>query len=289
LAHDLRRTIPIVSVFRIESVLAASRCERAIASTLIRVLVAFAVAAGVVASLHSPAEGARGEPIKLVWEEGDVAGMTSIFPPEGDVPIGFVSYRQHRQGDLLHLSRIARFRDGSSDEDTAEARVDGTLKAIGGRSIIRDASGEVIVDLTIDVTGGRIHGSWGKGEERKTFDRAVELPPNTYWGPLIFVALKNFDANEVDGRLVFRTVAPTPEPYVLDLELRRDGQKEIERFGAKLTTEHLSLRPSIHWMVDPIVRIVAPPTDFLILDGEPPALARFTGPRNFAGEEIRLE
>jgi hypothetical protein len=50
-----------------------------------------------------------GDPIRLAWVEGDVAGMTSIFSPDGTSTIGFVEYRRHRHGDMLEAVRIARF------------------------------------------------------------------------------------------------------------------------------------------------------------------------------------
>jgi hypothetical protein len=64
-----------------------------------------------------------GDPIRLAWVEGDVAGMTSIFSPDGKSAIGFVEYRQHRRGHVLEAVRIARFSDGSSDEDRATVRI----------------------------------------------------------------------------------------------------------------------------------------------------------------------
>jgi hypothetical protein len=59
--------------------------------------------------------------------------------------------------------------------------------------------------------------------------------------------------------------------------------------GGKLDVVLLSLRPTINWLVDPIVRRIAPSTQFFIQPGAPPALARYEGPRNYAGQEIRLE
>src|SRR5437870_6499682 len=58
-----------------------------------------------------------GEPIRLAYVEGDVAGMSSILSPDGKSTIGFLEYRQHRRGEILEISRIAHFEDGSSDED----------------------------------------------------------------------------------------------------------------------------------------------------------------------------
>jgi hypothetical protein len=39
----------------------------------------------------------------------------------------------------------------------------------------------------------------------------------------------------------------------------------------------------------PIIRMFAPETTFLVQAGAPPSLARFDGPRNFAGQKIRIE
>ena len=45
--------------------------------------------------------------------------------------------------------------------------------------------------------------------ERQTYDEKVNLPAGTYWGPLIFIVVKNFDQNASDGQL-----APTVEDKV---------------------------------------------------------------------------
>ena len=230
-----------------------------------------------------------GEAIRLVWSEGDVAGMSTIWAPDGTEPVGFVEYHQTRRGDRLSSLRTARFRDGSSDEDSAEADVGDTLQAISGRSIIRDVDGEAIVDLRIDVEAGRIEGSVGRGEDRRTVDERVTLPPGTYWGPLIFIVLKNFEANAEGGHVVFRTVAPTPKPMVLDMQISRGEAGVLERTGLRLDARRFELSPTIHWAVDPLIRLIAPRATFWMLPGEPPALARFTGPRNYARQGIVIQ
>lgn len=237
-----------------------------------------------------PAAGRdAGDPILLTWVEGDVAGITSIFSPDGKSTIGFVEYRQHRRGDMLEARRIARFSDGSSDEDRATVRIGKTLQTLGGRSIIRNTKGVPTVDITIDVAGGHITGFSGLGDERQSYDEHVELPPGTYWGPLIFMVIKNFEQNAADGRLVFRTVVATPKPRVFDMELLRQDPISITRRGGKIDAVNFVLRPTVNWLVDPIIRAFAPDTNFFVQSGAPPALARFEGPRNYAGQKIRIE
>jgi hypothetical protein len=241
--------------------------------------------------LAASAAGARSgdEPIRLAWTEGDVAGMSTIYRSEG-AAIGFIQYHQHRRDNVLSAVRVARFADGSSDEDHAEARVGTTLQAIAGRTIIREPDGETVVDLTIDVARGRLTGSYGRGAQRRSIDEAVALPPATYWGPLIFLVLKNFDANAEDGRVRFRTVAPTPKPIVLQMELQEVGDPVmLDRMGARLDTRQFELRPTIHWTIDPLVHLIAPNTRFWVLPGDPPALARYAGPRNYGRQPIRIE
>jgi hypothetical protein len=229
-----------------------------------------------------------GEPIQLTWIEGDVAGQNPIFAAEGGKRLGIVVYRQHRRGDLLEATRVSYFADGSSDEDTAVARVGRTLEAVRGRSIIRDARGRAIVDLHIDVAGGRITGFYDDGE-RHVVDVQQKLEPATYWGPLIFIAVKNFDANAEDDRVRFLTVAPTPKPRVLTMELVRSGRTSIDRYGTAVPVEQYTLRPTLGWLVDPIVQRWVPSTQFFVEPGEPPSLARYAGPRNYQRQEIRLE
>src|SRR5215472_9295559 len=164
-----------------------------------------------------------GDPIRLQWQEGDVAGVTRILSADGGRTIGFIDYHQRRSGDHLEIVRVAHFNDGSSDEDQAEARIGETLEGLRGRSIIRDAHGHETVDVAIDVAGGHISGFSGRGANRQTYDEQLTLPPGTYWGPLISLVVKNYDANAADDRVVFHTVALTPKPRAIDLELVPDG------------------------------------------------------------------
>jgi hypothetical protein len=245
----------------------------------------------IVATLAArPAAGRdSGDPIRLAFVEGDVAGLTSIFSPDGKSTIGVVEYRQRRRGDILEVVRIARFTDGSSDEDRATVRIGKTLQTLRGRSTIRNIKGVRTLDMTIDVTGGRITGFSGLGAKRALYDERVELPPGTYWGALILLVIKNFDQNATDGRLVFQTVVCTPKPRVIDMELLRQDQSSINRHGGRIDAVRFGLRPTVNWLVDPILRAFTPETNFFVQPGAPPALVRFEGLRNFAGQQIRIE
>jgi hypothetical protein len=230
------------------------------------------------------------DPIHLDWSEGDVAGFNAIYAERDSRAIGSVQFHQQRTGDLLRTIRVARFSDGSSDEDEAVARIAGDrLYAVGGRSILRDRRGQVVVDLQIDVAAGRLTGFYLDDGVRLDFDETAALSAGTYWGPLLFLVLKNFAANAEDGRVRFRTVAPTPRPRVFTMELVESGQRTLQRPGGALDVERYMLRPVINPMIDPLLRVVLPPVEFLVDRGEPPALARFAGPRNYGGQEIRLE
>jgi hypothetical protein len=48
-------------------------------------------------------------------------------------------------------------------------------------------------------------------------------------------------------------------------------------------------RPDVQVLVDPIIHMIAPESEFLVQLGAPPTLARFAGPRNFAQQQIRIE
>lgn len=230
-----------------------------------------------------------GEPIKLAYVEGDVAGMSSILSADGKTVLGFLEYRQHRRGDVLEISRIAHFQDGSSDEDRVEAHVGKTLRSIKGRMIIRDTKGTPTVDISIDIAAGRITGFSGLGKKREEYAEDAKLSPATYWGPLLGIVLKNFEGNAVDGRLAFHTVVPTPKPRVFDMEFVRKEKGSTSRIGGKIANVRFALSPTVNFLLDPVIRMFTPKTDFYMQPGHPPAMARFAGPRNYAGQGIRIE
>ena len=76
---------------------------------------------------------------------------------------------------------------------------------------------------------------------------------------------------------------------VLDMAITRGSSATLERVGAPLETRRYELTPTIHWSLDPIVRLIAPEATFFMLPGEPPSLARFRGPRNYARQGIMIE
>ena len=140
------------------------------------------------------------EPIKLAYLEGDLGGFSNILDKDGKEIIGVVTYTQQRKGDTLEAKRVAWFKDGSSDEDTTVAKVGKTLRTLRGQSIIRDPSGETIVDMRVDVAQGRVWGFYGQGKDRTEFDDRGKIPIGTYFGALVNLVLKNFDANVEGGK-----------------------------------------------------------------------------------------
>ncbi|HSP99511.1 MAG TPA: hypothetical protein VL049_19995 [Candidatus Dormibacteraeota bacterium] len=236
-----------------------------------------------------PARADTTEPIKLTYLEGDYAGTTTVWSEDGKRILGYIAYRQYRQGDRLRIERTAYFRDGSSDEDTAEAQVGDRLRAIGGRSVIRDTRGKAVVDLRIDVAARRVSGFYVDAGKRETVDEEVDIGPGTYWGPLYQLVVKNFAANAADGKVVVQSVVPTPKPRVIDMQFARDGGGTVKRPGGSTRADRITLLPTVNFLIDPILQRLVPKTEFLIVPGEPPLLARFTGPRNYAGQMMRLE
>jgi hypothetical protein len=249
---------------------------RALAALLLLLLPALAVA-------REP-----GDPIKLEYVEGDVSAQQIIQDPQGKT-IGVILYRQRRRGNVLETRRVAHFEDGSSDEDIAVARVGKTLEAMSGRTIIRDRKGQSVVDIKIDVAGGRVDGFYRDGDERKTVDDREKLEPGTYWGALIFIVAKNYAANAENGKLEFKTVVPTPKPRVLTMELEPAGGGSVKIAGLTRKVEKYTLRPTLGFLIDPILHRFSPTTEFDMEGTDPPGLVRYEGPRNYAGQIIRLE
>lgn len=242
-----------------------------------------------VALAGSAAPAATTDPIKLTYLEGDYAGATTIWSEDGKRILGYVAYRQHRQGNRLKVERTAYFKDGSSDEDVAEAEVGDRLRALNSRSIIRNTRGKSVVDLRVDVAGKRVTGFYLDDGKKQTVDEELDIGPGTYIGPLYQFVVKNFAANAADGKVVVQSVVVTPKPRVIDMEFARDGDSTVTRAGGTIKAERITLLPTVNFLVDPILQRLVPKTEFLVDDGHPPSLVRFTGPRNYAGQMMRLE
>jgi hypothetical protein len=73
------------------------------------------------------------------------------------------------------------------------------------------------------------------------------------------------------------------------MELVREEKTSIARAGSKLPAQRFSLSPSINVLLDPLIKMIVPKTDFFMQAGRPPALVRFAGPRNYGNQKIRIE
>jgi hypothetical protein len=155
--------------------------------------------------------------------------------------------------------------------------------------VIRDRRGKPIVDVRIDVADKRLRGFYLEDGTRHEVDEAVEIGPDTYWGPLFQLVVKNFDANATDGVLVVHSVVLTPKPRVIDMEFKRTGTATVRRTAARIEAERFSLLPTVNFLIDPILQRFVPETIFFIAPGKPPSLVRFEGPRNYQGQMIRIE
>lgn len=76
---------------------------------------------------------------------------------------------------------------------------------------------------------------------------------------------------------------------LFDLEVLRQEQSRIHRRGGAIDVVRFALRPTVNWLIEPIIRMFAPETTVSRQPGAPPSLARFDGPRNYAGQRIRIE
>lgn len=229
-------------------------------------------------------------PIKLAYVEGDIGGTQTIWSEDGKRVIGLIEYRQLRKKDLLVVSRTAHFKDGSSDSDEAEVRVGGDrLESIRGRMTIRDRKGKATVDLKVDVAAKRVTGFYTDDGKRHEVDEELDIGPGTYWGPLFAIVLKNLAANADGDALVFSTVAVTPKPRALDMRFTRVGPAKITRTGGAVTATRFTLLPTVNFLIDPILKRFVPETNFYVDGEKPPTIVRFVGPRNYAGQTMRLD
>jgi hypothetical protein len=103
---------------------------------------------------------------------------------------------------------------------------------------------------------------------------------------------RSFKPKKCEKPLPARSLGVFALPQIIapeTLHYLAQGNSVVVRPGGKLDVEKFAMRPTINWLVDPIIQRLVPTTEFYVRTGEPPALARYEGPRNYAGQEIRLE
>lgn len=229
--------------------------------------------------------GAAAAPVPVPETISSLEGVREdehvVLAADGGAPLGVQRLRAWRNGEILHLELDRRFANGERSREEATARINGILEPLEfHKKGIQDGEAE---SQDMDFRTGIVKATI-KGETRQY---ELDLPPDTYVGPLLAVASAQVTADPTRfGE--FSTVALTPEPkvYRLRAEVVERGAVDL---GAGLQRAYeVRLRPDLGAVKNVLFASFLPAHHFWFADDPSRQFLAFRGTLGYEGQAVRI-
>ena len=237
----------------------------------------------------------------LLWAAGGAAAPLPVRLPEGNAH-GFLLVRTLAgetiaSGELVQTPHrgvitsrlLLHFTDGSLYDETVTFSQKEVFRLESYRLVRRGPSFPT-ADIAFDRQSGqyRVRQQDKKESEEKTTSGQLEMPPDLYNG-MTSTLLKNLPRGT---SATVQLVAFTPEPRLLTMELKPEGEEQ-GRVGktAKPVTHYLVKLElgGLAGLIAPVIGKQPPDLHYWLVAGDVPAFVRFEGPMFQHGPVWRLE
>ena len=229
-------------------------------------------------------------PVSVRFIEGATHGFLALRTANGDLIA---------TGDLLQVGRrgqvesrmVFRFKDGSVRDETVVFTQQRVFTMQSYHLVRRGPAFTEDTEISLERASGkyRVNTKARKDGQEKVLDGTLELPTDVYNGMVITVA-KNLHKGASE---TVHTVAFTPTPRLIQLELAPAGEHKVLIGELAKTATHYVLRPRLGpWLKVFATLLGRVPPDsqaWIVTDNEPPAFVRFEGPLDPTGPVWRVE
>jgi hypothetical protein len=232
---------------------------------------------------------ATAAPVPVRFAEGVTHGFLVLRAVDGAVLA---------HGDLLQVSRdgeidkrmVFHFKDGSAFDERATYTERGVY-ALKSYSLSKSGPAfEMDTEISMTPATGayRVTTRDRKGGAEKRFEGKLELPADVYNG-MILTIVKDLPKGSAE---IIHYVAFTPEPRVIELELKPVGEQKITVGELTKTAVHYVMKPRLGmWLKLFATMLGRMPEDLhaWILTDEVPAFVGFEGSLTTPGPVWRIE
>jgi len=228
------------------------------------------------------------DPIDVRFVEGSTRGFLLLRSSGGEV-LGDGEQLQVLRDGGVETRLIFRFKDGSSHEETVFFTQRKVFTMHKYRLVQRGPSFPKPLDASLDRATEQYKVKYRAEENRQEEqdEGKLDLPPDAYNG-MISMVLKNLPRGIT--RTV-HTVAFTPKPKVVKLELSPAGEVPFSFGTIRRNATHYLLKPQLG-ILGPIASLFGkhpPDYRYWIINGEAPAFLAFEGPLYPQGPIWRVE
>jgi hypothetical protein len=231
-----------------------------------------------------------GAPVSVRFLEGSLHAFLALRSLDGTF-LATGDLVQIRRSRTIESRTTFHFKDGSIFDERVIFTQQRVFKLEDYHLIYSGAAFASDADFSLNRTFGKYRVKTKRHEDGKeeVLDGSLNLPLDVYIGGMVLIVAKNL-SNEA-GETV-HTVAFTPTPRLIQLELLPAGQHKALVGQLTMNTTHFVIKPHLGaWLklISKLVGQTPPDSHTWIAFDQVPAFVKFEGPLYMAGPAWRIE
>lgn len=210
-------------------------------------------------------------------KEGLVHGFLLLRALDGKV-LADGDLIQTAEGDRVTTRLVFRFKDGSLHDETTVFSEHGDFRLLTDHLIQKGPAFEHPVEVTIDVSKGKVTVLHEEGHKAKVDSEHLKLPADLANG-ITLVLMKNIYPEALETNVSM--LVATPEPRMVKLKISPHGEESFRIGDTERKATHFVVKVELGGLTGVLAEVFGkepPDTNVWILEGEAPTFVRSEGP-----------
>lgn len=228
------------------------------------------------------------EPVQVHHPEGTLHGFLALSNQQGQI-LADGDLIEVVRGDRVKSHLTFHFKDGSSDDETAEYTQRGVFRLISDHHIQKGPYFPHPLDMTIDVAKGiAVTRSAGKDGKDDVSTSKIKMPSDLYNG-LVIPVIKNISPDAGETKVSMIVAAPKPRLVTLNMMPMSPGTFYLAGMARKATVYEIKIElGGVAGVIAPVIGKQPPNISIEIFRGEMPVFLRERGPLFEGGEVLTI-
>ena len=223
-------------------------------------------------------------PVAVRYVETIIHAFLTLRGTNGDVLAYGELVQAPIKGQRMQSRLVFRFKDGSLWEETATYTQQKVFRLMSYHHIERGPSFPASSDVTFDRDTGRYRAK----VDDKTDDGKIDMPEDLHNGLTNTILKSLTPATPATGHMF----AFTPKPYLLDTELRAEGEDKFFVGDVARTATRYLVKMELRGLTGVVASLMGkdpPDLRYWITTGPAPAFVKQEGPMHLKGPIWRVE
>lgn len=225
--------------------------------------------------------------VAVHYQEGVTHGYLALREPNGRL-LADGENSQVASGKSVTSRLVFHFKDRSLYDDTTTYSDRGEFRLMSDHSIEKGPSFKTQLETYINATTGEVSVNYLDKGKQKFIRKKMKLPADLSNG-LLYIIVKNIAPSP---STTVSYLAFDPEPKLVKLTFTRSGEQKFVTDATAHQAIHYVMKVEIGGItgvVAAVLKKIPPPTQFWLLDGNPPTFAGSEGPLYGSGPVWRID